>query len=183
MAVFNLLIAILWLSFWLYWLVSAIGKKKVIKRVNSGQRFTFILFVIIILALSHLQYFHVQPFTNNKIILALGVILCALGLGFAIWARIHLGKNWNIEPSIQEGHELVTSGPYKWIRHPIYTGILFAFLGSTLAGNSVSLAIFIVICIIFIWRVKTEEDIMMQLFPQQYSDYKKRTKALIPFIW
>lgn len=183
MQIFNLLIGVLWFSFWIYWLVSAIGKKKVIKRANSGQRFTFIIFVIILLTLSHLPYFHVQPFTSNNIILTVGVILCALGLGFAVWARVHLGSNWNAEPSIQQGHELVTSGPYQWVRHPIYTGLIIALFGSTLVGNAVWLVIFIALGFIFVWRIKTEEKFMMELFPQAYPEYKKRTKALFPFIW
>lgn len=109
--------------------------------------------------------------------------MCGLGLALAIWARKHLGTNWSREPSVQAGHELVTSGPYRVVRHPIYTGILAAIFGLVLVGGTLWLIMFGGMLLMFVWRVKREEEFMMQLFPQQYPEYKKRTNALIPFVW
>ena len=183
MFIYNIIIAILWLSFWIYWLISARGKKKVIEREYSGPRYVFLIFVIFLLSLSKFSFFHTEQFFSNSIILSVGVILCALGLGFAVWARRHLGNNWNGQPSIQEHHELITSGPYQYVRHPIYTGMLLAFFGSALLGNLVWLIILIATFAIFMMRIKTEEEFMMKIFPEQYPEYKKHTKALIPFVW
>jgi protein-S-isoprenylcysteine O-methyltransferase Ste14 len=183
MSVYNIIIAILWLSFWIYWIISARGRKKVIERAYSGPRGVFVIFVILLLSLSKFPFFHTEQFFSNQIILSVGLIFCALGLGFAVWARRHLGNNWNGEPSIQEHHELVTSGPYHYVRHPIYSGMLLALTGSTLLGSLVWLITLIASFAILIMRIKIEEDFMIKIFPDQYSEYKKHTKALIPFIW
>ena len=85
--------------------------------------------------------------------------------------------------SLKEGHELVTTGPYRLVRHPIYTGILTAVLGSTLVAGGFWLVLFLVAASFFVYSAKTEERLMMQQFPETYPDYKKRTHALIPFVW
>jgi len=113
---------------------------------------------------------------------AVGAVLCVLGIGIAVWARVYLGRNWSPAPALKHGHELVTSGPYTLVRHPIYTGVILAVLGSTLASPQ-WLIIFFLITGMFIWRVHVEEALMLKQFPNQYPEYKKRTWALIPYIW
>jgi protein-S-isoprenylcysteine O-methyltransferase len=85
--------------------------------------------------------------------------------------------------SLKTGHELVTTGPYRLVRHPIYAGILTAVLGSTLVAGGFWLVLFLVAAPFFVYSAKTEERLMMQQFPETYPDYKKRTYALIPFVW
>jgi protein-S-isoprenylcysteine O-methyltransferase Ste14 len=109
--------------------------------------------------------------------------LTALGILFAIWARIHLGRNWSAAPAVKEHHELVTSGPYRFVRHPICTGVILAVFGSALTGTLFSIGVFIVVCIIFHLRVNKEERIMLELFPDTYPAYQAATKKLIPFVW
>ncbi|MBU6142132.1 isoprenylcysteine carboxylmethyltransferase family protein [Patescibacteria group bacterium] len=109
--------------------------------------------------------------------------LTMLGVLFAIWARIHLGRNWSSVPTAKEGHELITSGPYRFVRHPIYTGILFAAFGAALTGSLFGIGIFILVCAIFLRRISKEEHIMLGLFPNTYPGYQTRTKRLIPFVW
>ena len=113
----------------------------------------------------------------------IGVILCAAGIAIAIWARVYLGRNWSGTPSIKEGHELVTSGPYRFVRHPIYTGMILAFLGSALVAGIIWSVVFLFFTINFLYRIPVEERYMTQLFPDQYPEYKKKTRALVPFIW
>jgi protein-S-isoprenylcysteine O-methyltransferase Ste14 len=85
---------------------------------------------------------------------------------------------------VQEGHELVTSGPYRIVRHPIYAGILVALLGSALVNNVGWFVVFVLIGATFVWRINREERYMAQLFPEEYLEYKKRTvKKLIPLVW
>ncbi len=158
MSIFGLILIILWLIFWLYWAVSAFGTKKVLKRANSKARYFGIILVIAVILISQGMDFNAQLIPHNKAVLIAGTILCALGLAFAVWARRHLGKNWNIEPSIQQDHELVTSGPYRFVRHPIYTGLLIAFLGSALVGGLSWIIIFIFTAGLFIWRIHAEEN-------------------------
>jgi protein-S-isoprenylcysteine O-methyltransferase Ste14 len=109
--------------------------------------------------------------------------LTAIGIGFAIWARVYLGRNWSSHPAVKEHHELVTTGPYAYVRHPIYTGIMLAAFGSALIGNLFGIGMVIFISIAFAFRIKKEEKIMLELFPEQYPEYQKRTKRLVPFVW
>ncbi len=113
----------------------------------------------------------------------MGIVLCAAGLGLAVWARVMLGRNWGEPMSLKEGHELVTAGPYCLVRHPIYTGILLAMLGSAVAVGSGWLLILVAVLPYLVYSARTEEGLMMEQFPTEYPKYKKRTKALIPFVW
>jgi protein-S-isoprenylcysteine O-methyltransferase Ste14 len=108
--------------------------------------------------------------------------MTVLGLTLAIWARKHLGRNWSTRHTIQVGHELVTSGPYRFVRHPIYTGILLTWFGAGLV-NTIYFVLFVLVALIFFSRIPKEEASMMGLFPNQYPAYRATTKALIPGVW
>jgi protein-S-isoprenylcysteine O-methyltransferase Ste14 len=183
MTMYHWIIFLSWIAFFSYWLISAKGSKKVIQRGPHRERYgsVAILVVITLVFLYFFPDFHIFP--RTVAFQQAGAILCAVGVAFAIWARIHLGRNWNKEPSIQEEHELVTSGPYRLVRHPMYTGMLLAFIGTSFVAGLIWLVVFIFLSYKFIRRIPVEEAFMMQLFPQTYPEYKKRTKALIPFIW
>jgi protein-S-isoprenylcysteine O-methyltransferase Ste14 len=84
--------------------------------------------------------------------------------------------------TFKEGHDLVTGGPYRYIRHPIYTGMLLAVLGSGLVIGPVWLAVFVGVAIYCVFSARTEEGLMVQAFPEEYTQYKRRTKAFIPFV-
>ena len=101
----------------------------------------------------------------------------------AIWARVYLGENWGMAATTKENVELVTSGPYKYVRHPIYSGVMLAMLGSALAGDAVWFIVFVLISLYFIYSARMEETNMLWVFPEQYAAYKKKTKMLIPFIF
>jgi protein-S-isoprenylcysteine O-methyltransferase len=113
----------------------------------------------------------------------IAAILSVAGIAFAIWARFHLGRNWSGVPTKKENHELVTSGPYRWVRHPIYSGVLLAAFGSALTGTIFGIGVFLVASIIFFFRIDKEEKIMLELFPNEYPAYQAMTKRLIPFVW
>jgi protein-S-isoprenylcysteine O-methyltransferase Ste14 len=84
---------------------------------------------------------------------------------------------------MKENHELVTSGPYALVRHPIYAGVMLALFGSALIGSMFSIGMFIVLSTVFALRLDAEERIMLELFPNAYPAYQKRTKRLVPFVW
>lgn len=182
--IFAWLVIAFWLVFYSYWAISARTAKRVIHRASRWVGLGSVAVAIVAVLLSRFSGFKAPIIPRTTGVLAFGTGMCGLGLGLAIWARKHLGTNWSREPSIQAGHELVTSGPYRLVRHPIYAGILVAILGSALvAGRTVWLIMFAGFSLMIIARVKTEEEFMMNLFPQQYPEYKKRTSALIPFVW
>ena len=192
MKIFNLIILILWLVFLVFWLVSATGAKQSVRNGSwwKGALFRLILIAIAFLLLRTPQF---EPFLINienyengssRIVLSsIGVFFCASGIALAIWARVYIGRNWGMPMSRREDPELVTTGPYAFVRHPIYTGMLLALLGSALVNSILWLVPFVLVCAYFVYSAKTEEKQMLQQFPKAYPEYRKQVKALIPFIW
>ena len=185
MTVSKLILA-LWIVFYSYWAISAIGVKKPVGGKPWFESACLrILLVIIALVLSRVLHVHVPvpARSSNSAAGGVGACLCIAGLAFAVWARRHLGRNWGMPMSLKQGHELITTGPYRYVRHPIYTGMLLAILGSCIVGGRSWLIVFMVVCAFLIYSARTEERLLMQTFPHEYPEYKKKTKALIPFVW
>lgn len=112
-----------------------------------------------------------------------GFALTACGLAFTVGARVYLGSNWSGSVQVKANHELVRRGPYRWVRHPIYTGLLAAFLGSGLALDEWRGLLAFVIVFAGLWyKLKLEERWMIETFGDSYLDYRKHSKALIPGI-
>jgi protein-S-isoprenylcysteine O-methyltransferase len=192
MNILNLLIAACWIVFILYWGISAVGVKKNIKRKGEWAKgsllrlaFAVILVLIFIYRPAFIGGVFRQPENNfwGGSLGISGVVLCAAGIALAIWARRNLGKNWSSYPTLKESHELIISGPYRFVRHPIYTGMLLALFGSALVLGLFWFIFFFFICFVFINRVFVEERLMLKQFPDKYPEYRKKTKALIPFVW
>jgi len=182
-----------WLLFLAVWLISAIGAKPDVKERGFGSgRFLFwfwraILAFFVIVLFGHdgrLDGFaNLTFFSSGPMLGWLGAIFTLAGIGFAIWARFHLGRNWSSHPAHKKDHELVTSGPYRFVRHPIYTGMILALFGGLLTGDILSVLLFVILLTVFALRIRKEEGIMLGLFPNQYPAYQARTKRLIPFVW
>jgi protein-S-isoprenylcysteine O-methyltransferase len=139
--------------------------------------------MIAAVGLPFLPMFHFLNFTPSPVVGSIGLIVCVAGWTFFVWARRKLGKNWSGNVSIQEGQELITSGPYRYIRHPMYSFGLVACLGSAIVVGGLFVFLLILLTPVFIWRVGAEDKLMAQAFPNEYPAYKERTKALIPFVW
>jgi protein-S-isoprenylcysteine O-methyltransferase Ste14 len=113
----------------------------------------------------------------------LGLALVLVGLGYAIWARLRLGGNWSSDVTLKEGHELIVAGPYRWTRHPIYTGLLLAFAGTALAIGEWRGALALALVLFAFWRkIGLEEAMMRREFGAAYADYARRVRALIPLL-
>jgi protein-S-isoprenylcysteine O-methyltransferase Ste14 len=113
-----------------------------------------------------------------------GVAVTAGGLGFAVWARRHIGRNWSAIVTLKEDHELVTTGPYALVRHPIYTGLLFGFFGSAVAlGQWRGLLAVAIVYLALLRKYRLEERWMRERFGAAYDAYRARVKALVPFLF
>jgi protein-S-isoprenylcysteine O-methyltransferase Ste14 len=179
------ILAALWLVAIVYWVVSAVGVKRGARRGRFGLGLR-VLFVLVLYAL--LRWVPavrqlVSVHATDPVLIGVGLAMCALGLGWAIWARAHLGQNWGMPMSLKQEPELVMTGPYRSIRHPIYSGILLALLGSAIVGGMIWLVVFLFAGAYFGWSARVEDGLMAEEFPTVYPEYKKRTKALIPFIY
>jgi len=186
----NAIIGGLWIIFIGYWLARVVGTKK--RLWGKGDLWFEVWFRVALIALAVVLSTHPnlwRPIVYGRLIapteisLAAGIAICALGLVFAIWARVQLGANWGPPMTVRENPELVTSGPYSLVRHPIYTGVLAAQLGSALASGNVWLLLLATCLPYLIYSATKEEKLMTEQFPDQYPEYKSRTNMLIPFVW
>jgi protein-S-isoprenylcysteine O-methyltransferase Ste14 len=186
MSLNHRIIAGLWLLFVAYWAVAAVGAKRNANRHlwsgGIGLRLVVVLLIATVLRSPSLREFLAETqrsASRSNTLSWTGVALCVLGFGLAISARWHLGRNWGMPMSQKEQPELVTSGPYSLIRHPIYTGLILAMLGSAI-GVNVSWALLVPVSVYFILSARREETVMLQLFPEQYAAYMARTGMLVP---
>jgi protein-S-isoprenylcysteine O-methyltransferase Ste14 len=184
-------IGALWVFFLIYWIVSAKSAKKNLRGAPwwRGVAFRLVLTFLIVLAVrSPLSGYLRATFGRGAIvpppgIAIAGVMICAAGIALAVWARRILGGNWGMPMSIKDCPELITSGPYAVVRHPIYSGLLMAMLGTALAEGLAWLVMLLVVASYFVYSAHTEERIMTDEFPSAYPAYKSRTKKLIPYVF
>jgi protein-S-isoprenylcysteine O-methyltransferase Ste14 len=132
----------------------------------------------------HSNYVNLPPLYPRTFEIAdLGAVICLLGLLCALWARITLAGNWSGDVTLKQEHELVEKGPYRFVRHPIYTGMLMMSLGSSISIDTLRGFVGVVIIGLSFWyKLGQEEQLMLTHFPTQYESYKARVKAIVPFI-
>jgi protein-S-isoprenylcysteine O-methyltransferase Ste14 len=171
-----------WVAFWIYWLVAATGAKAGQTRWTrfAGVRVGIILIILLLLRVGA---FKGHATTTNPWLQGIGLVLFLAGLALAVWARIYLGRNWGMPMSQKVDPELVTTGPYSSVRHPIYSGIILAMIGTAIAVSLYWLVAVALLGAYFIYSAVVEERTMAHLFPDSYPEYKRSTKMLIPFIF
>jgi protein-S-isoprenylcysteine O-methyltransferase Ste14 len=138
--------------------------------------------VVVVILLIRLGAFRAHDRNTDPWRAGLGLVLLALGLGFAVWARVHIGRNWGTPMTQKDDPELITSGPYHLVRHPIYSGILLAGIGTAVALSWMWLIAVALAAIYFIYSATVEERYMTARFPDAYPAYKRSTKMLVPFV-
>jgi len=180
------LIPLLWLLWLAYWFIAGRNVKATQRHESLASRASHIVPLIIGVILLWSEKLR-AGFLSNKIfppseeLYLAGVCLVALGLAFTVWARIHLGRNWSGTVTVKQDHELVRDGPYRHVRHPIYTGLLLAFIGCALARDEWRGVLGIAIIYAGFWRkLKLEERWMTEQFGEAYRRYITEVPALIP---
>jgi protein-S-isoprenylcysteine O-methyltransferase Ste14 len=177
-----------WIVVCMVWLAGAFRSKRTAQAQTIGSSLAQALLTIAAVVLLFNSHLAVGPLAwrfvpDSAFITYTGVALTWAGTGFAIWARAYLGQNWSSNVTIKEGHQLMQSGPYAVVRHPIYSGFLLGFLGTALALGQ--LRGLVAWALAFLgWRLKSrmEEKFMRQRFGAEYAAYQRRVKALIPFV-
>ncbi len=182
MTVVKVVFAVGWAGFWVYWLVAASRVKRGRHPWSREVRARVVIVAVVIL-LIRLGAFRRHAAHTTAWAAAVGLMIFALGLGFAVWARLHIGRNWGSPMTEKEDPELITTGPYHLVRHPIYSGILAAGVGTAVALSWVWLAAVLLAGIYFIYAATVEERYLTGRFPDTYPAYKRSTKMLVPFIF
>ena len=181
------LIPALWMVWGLYWWISAYGVKPAQRREGPVSRAAHIVPLVVaglLLASPALPGWLGERWLPRSLAAYWGGVACvAMGLALAIWARIELGGNWSGIVTVKEAHEMVQSGPYRMVRHPIYSGLLLAFLGSALPRGEWRGLLAFAIASITLWRKLTlEERWLAEVFGSQYARYRAASWALIPWV-
>jgi protein-S-isoprenylcysteine O-methyltransferase Ste14 len=178
---------VLWAAWLLYWLWAARNAKPAAREEGRAAR---LLHIAPLLLAVLLQSFPPRDlglpslllFQPNQASFFIGLAVSLLGWGWTIWARVTLGGNWSGTVTVKHGHELIVSGPYRITRHPIYTGLLLAFLGGAAASaQAQSLLAVALAALAFRLKYRVEEAFMIETFGDAYRDYRKRVPALVPF--
>ncbi|HUA13015.1 MAG TPA: isoprenylcysteine carboxylmethyltransferase family protein [Candidatus Sulfotelmatobacter sp.] len=183
MTTLSTVIYTLWIIFWIGWISVGFTSKKGTSVHRNFFTYRLFLFVLIVLVARSVNIGGLHYYNHSgSVAKIIGSVLFAGGLGFAIWARVYLGKNWGMPMTEKEEPQLVTSGPYHFVRHPIYTGILTAVLGTALAVSYFWFVILVFSGVYFIYAAFKEEEYMHREFGKTFAKYKSSSKMLIPFI-
>ena len=178
-----------WVAWAVTWVALSRGVKPVARRESRVSRALHIAPLVVVAALLGAGGYSGHALADPLLPRAgwmtpAGAALVAAGLGFAVWARLVIGTNWSGTVTVKQAHALIQTGPYALARHPIYTGLLTAFLGTAIAIDAwrgvlaLALASFA-----FLRKMRTEEAFMIETFGAAYTSYRARTAALVPFVW
>ena len=182
MRVVDFVLAIVWLAFWVFWLIAAFTAKS----GRSGGWGGLVGVRVLIFAGFYLLVRNVglrHSVRPGPVEAGIGLALFLLGLALAVWARLYIGRNWGTPMSQKNDPELVTTGPYHRIRHPIYSGLILALIGTALATTLYALIAVPFLAGFFIYSATREEAYLTEQFQDTYRVYKHSTKMLIPFVF
>lgn len=185
----KIIINICWGAFFLVWVVAALFTKRTIYREATFQRFRYMIPIVVGWFLLFRGQrlpapLNLRVIPHSDAVLAAAAILCVCGLAVCFWARAVLGRNWSGIVTLKEGHELIVRGPYRLVRHPIYTGLLTMLTGTVMYQGHLGGIIGLVFVFVSLWiKLTDEEQLMLQQFPDQYSVYRERVSTIIPYVF
>lgn len=177
-----------WIVFLVYWQIKAANTKTTQRLEPAASRILRLLIFAIAMVLLlttriPLPWLYLELWPVGLWPFWLGAAVTIAGLLFAVWARVYLGRNWSRSVTIKKDHDLITTGPYARIRHPIYTGILIGLAGTAIALSQVRGIIVLALFFIAFWiKLRMEEEWMRSQFGEKYAAYVDRTAALVPFL-
>ena len=176
----------LWMLFCIYWLVFALNRKRTKRREAWHERVAYTIPVVIAVWLLYsgdvrLRWLDMRVVPSMPAAQWIGVLTTAAGIGIAFWARWHLGTNWSGMVTLKEGHELIRTGPYRSIRHPIYTGILVGALGTAVTLGEVRGFVAVGAgWLAFYMKARREESFLAQEFGSGFAEHRRQTGMFFP---
>ena len=177
--VFSILSIIIWLLLFVYWIIRS-KKRGVLNEIVGLIKLLFSGLILHVPAFFSFNFFTYQSSLAFKII---GFSIILFGLVVSILGREYLSSNWSGKVIIQEKHDLVKKGPYKIIRHPIYSGVIVMMIGSSVIIGNIICFIWLIFCFFGLFKKsKQEEELLVSKFGEDYEQYKKETKMIIPYI-
>jgi protein-S-isoprenylcysteine O-methyltransferase len=184
----RIIISACWGAFMVVWVLAALFTKRTVYHEGAARRLLYVIPIVLGVYLVFngrriLRPFNFDIIPQTEAVLVAAAILCLCGLGFSFWARAVLGRNWSGTVTLKENHELIVRGPYRLVRHPIYTGLLAMLVASAIEQGRIAGMIGLVLVFISFWiKSSTEEEVMGKQFPDQYAAYRERVKRIIPFV-
>ena len=186
----TVLLTALWACLFGYWGLASTRTENTEhgQSPRSLSRLIHLAMFVAAFALTLTEFFRIGPLgerflPESALFTWAGLALTALSIGFAIWARYHLGRFWSGVVTIKTGHQLIRSGPYAVARHPIYTGFACGMLGTAIAiGEWRGLLAFLLVFIAYLRKIPMEESLLLKQFGAEYERYRREVKALIPFL-
>lgn len=191
MRLFDHIIQLSWLAFIVFWFLAWGWSKPTAEHQSAASRRAYLVLLFIGFtflwnsgSLASVYPLGIHGYPYSRTVHSVANILAVLSVVLAIWARATLGSNWSANVQIKKDHRLVTRGPYRFVRHPIYTAMLGLFLATALAqgtlGGFVGFPFVFISCLV---KARQEEGFMTRQFPNEYPAYRNRTWQLVPFIW
>ncbi|MGA9801086.1 MAG: isoprenylcysteine carboxylmethyltransferase family protein [Terriglobales bacterium] len=184
--VFHLLVEVPWVVFVLYWIVNAIRTRDTVRTESSASRYAVLFLEIagFVLLFRHSLGigFLGSRFMHRTLASAIvGSILTWMGIGLAIWARYHLAENWSARITIKQDHQLIRTGPYARLRHPIYSGLILAAIGSAVVIDQWRCVLGVCLIVTgFCIKARKEETMLTQQFGEAFHEHQKHAGFLIP---
>jgi protein-S-isoprenylcysteine O-methyltransferase Ste14 len=183
----KIIILSCWSTHFSYWALAAFSVKPAQKKAGHAALFGFRLFQIfsfvMLGGIIPFSPFNVRLWSGLPIMNVSGATICVSGTMVSIWARRMLAGNWSASVTYKEKHELVTKGPYGFVRHPIYSGLTLMMLGTVLVlGRLDSLFGLLMRFISYFFKIRKEETLLLEHFPEEYSRYRARTGSLVPIL-
>jgi protein-S-isoprenylcysteine O-methyltransferase Ste14 len=182
------LIPALWIAWLIYWAGASASVKPTRRKESARSRLSYtapLLLGALLLASPHWTGpLDVRFVPLSAALFWIAIALVATGLGFTVAARIWLGRNWSADVTLKQDHELIRAGPYRYVRHPIYSGLLLAFVGTALAiGEWRALVALVLVAASFIRKIAIEEQFLAGEFGEAHARYAAAVPALIPFVY
>jgi protein-S-isoprenylcysteine O-methyltransferase Ste14 len=184
--IYHWLFQVSWMSFAACWLITAMRVKKIKQREPALDFVTHHGLSIVAFLMAFTDWFRVGPlgwalWPQTESTFFAGAAIMLAGLGLAVWARLHLGRNWSSSVALKEGHQLIRSGPYALVRHPIYTGIITGLAGTAAAiGEMRGVVAVVLLTATYTFKYRREEGLMRKAFSDEYVSYSFETGGLLP---